>query len=140
MSTYRHGSTTRPAPVESVEQARRRNAAAHAELAALHADTAAVLAKIHADTQATRAAIDKAADKHLTEIAEAQAIAAARLTAARAALTRTINATQAARTQADEIAKLAPVVQLRPNRYGGTDGLLAAADEIRDHDRRQRAA
>lgn len=108
---YAYKGGQQPAPVASVEQARRHNAALHAELRTLAAERADIAA--HVKTMR------------------------AELTAARAKLSRQIRHLDAARAQQDLIEAAANFVSTLPEPiHGGRDGLQAAVDEMLAHETR----
>lgn len=104
--SYQHGRTLQPAPsVLSVEQARRRNAELRREIAAL--------------------------DKENADLEAQTATMRLKVTAARRNLNSKIRALDAARLQASRLSQMTVQPSTLPEpKYGGREGLQAAADEI----------
>ena len=105
---YQRGMTAQPmVTVQSVEQARRRNAELRIELASLTAENTQLEARV--------------------------ATARLRVSEARRLLTRKIRDLDTIRAQVDRLPAV-PVTGLPEPTYGGREGLLAAADEMEAHE------
>jgi len=109
--SYQHGKSSPGAIIQTVEQARRRNAELRIELSTLLSESAQL--ENHTSTMRLQ------------------------VTAARRKLTRQIRELDAARAQADQIAHATAQTSTLPEPiYGGREGLQAAADEMRDYEER----